>query len=230
LGEKTEGVFKKPPEIRTIRGIVKDVRASDTSGVWAITDSEPEDARVVLDFLADTTEYLHVDYSTYVNFSSIGTLSKAEAEWVIRLSKIAPGASSTLIATLKNLYMSRQAKSIADTRDLDAYLAFRPWESSDRMKLYKRAVRLNLVPMVPRWEVLIEEISRGEGCDPRFTATAAYIIWEFEKDICKRYKEGESLDSISARYDVHALDIEEILQLHRAKKEVKNERKHKTKK
>jgi hypothetical protein len=38
------------------------------------------------------------------------------------------------------------------------------------------------------------------------------------------------LDSISARYDVHALDIEEILQLHRAKKEVKNERKHKTKK
>lgn len=205
-----------PPDPRTIRGIVKDVRLSDTSGAWSITDSESEDARIVLDYLSDTTECLHVDYSTYVNFSHIGTLSRAEAEWVVRLNKVAPGASSTIIGTLKNQYMSRKAKGITDTTDLDAYLAFRPWESSDRLKLYKRAVWLDLVPMVPRWEVLVEELSAGKDHDPRFTGTTLGID-ESEKDICARYRGGEALDSIADRYDMHPLDVDKILQRRRAK-------------
>jgi hypothetical protein len=199
----------RPPDVRTIRAIVKDVVLSDTSGRWSVTDGEPEDARLILNFLADTTDE---------DLSQIGTLSKAEAEWVTRLSKVAPGASSTVIATLKNLYMSREAKNIADTRDLDAYLAFRPWESSDRLKLYKRAVQLNLVPGVPRWEVLIDEISGTEGFDPRFTTGTTLGMYEFERDIRRRYKGGESLDSISDHYGVHVEDIDEILKRHRARK------------
>lgn len=207
LDKKIKEGGKDPPDIRTIRGIVKDVQSSDTSGRWSIIDSEPENARTILDFLAGCTD----DYP-----SPIGTLSKAEAEWVVRLSKAAPGASSRIIATLMHLYMSRQARGIADVSDLDGYLAFRPWESSDKLRLYKRAVVLDIVPMVPPWEVLVEDISRGEFSDPRFIGTTLGI-YEFEKDICKRYKGGESLDSIADRYDVHVKDIDEILRCHRAK-------------
>ena len=196
-----------PPDPRTIRDIVKDVRLSDTSGAWSITDGEPEEARIVLDFLAD--EMLEDPYW-------IRALSRAEAEWVVRLSRVAPGASSTIICTLKNQYMSRKAKGIAHTRDLDTYLAFRPWESSDRLKLYKRAVWLGFVPMVPPWEALVEELSAGKDYDPRFAGTVNGID-EFERDICARYRGGEALDSIADRYDVHALDVHEILQRRRAK-------------
>ena len=198
---------KDPPDIRTIRGIVKEVKESDTSGTWSIVDCEPEEGRIVLDFLADCTDECPTPF---------GTLSKTEAEWVVRLRKLAPDASHRVIETLMHQYLSRLARGRRHFRDLDAYLAFRPWESSCRLREYKRSVILRLVPRVPRWEVLIQELSKAERFDPRFSGTGDEVD-AFEVDITKRYEEGEPVDSIADRYDVHALDVNEILQRRRAK-------------
>ena len=206
LSERIPQGAKDPPDIRTVRDIVKDVKKSDTSGTWEIVDSEPEEGRIVLDFLADRTDEYPTPFST---------LSKTEAEWVVRLSRLASKASHRVIETLMNQYLSRLARGSKYFRDLDAYLAFRPWESSHRLRLYKRSVFLRLVPQVPGWEVLVQELSMKERFDPRFTGTDLEVE-EFESEIIRCHEGGESVESIADLYDVHVLDIHGILRRSRA--------------
>ena len=202
--EDTYGkVENVPRDIRTIRRRVKAVRSSDTSGRWSMVDCEPEDARIVLDVLAGCME----NHSTMIGNSNYFTIN--QAEWVIKLSKAAPGANARIIATLVHLYMSRVAKGIVDNSDLDAYLAFKPWHSSDSMRLYKRTVSRGFVPEVPWWRILVEEESKAEHLDPRFTGDAE-AVGEFENDIYERSNNGQSLKSIADVYDIHPEDVDDI--------------------
>jgi hypothetical protein len=194
----------KSPDIRTIRKIVKEVVSSDTSGRWSIAESESEDIRLVLDVLAGCME----NHSSAIGYNNY--LTKSQAEWVIKLSKAAPGANARIIATLVHLYMSRAAKGIVDNSDLDAYLAFKPWQSSDSMRLYKRTVSRGLVPEAPWWRILVEEVSKAEHLDPRFTGNAD-AVGEFENDIYERSNNGESLESIADVYDIHPEDVNDII-------------------
>ena len=131
--------FKKDdlPSLRTIRRVVNDVRIEDPSGTWGIKDADAEDARLVLDTLA------------YVILETQGkkcTLTITEAEWVLRVRKVAPDASPHTVWRLAREYMRLESRGIADSAPLDQYLAFKPWKSANGFANYSMAVDQGWIP------------------------------------------------------------------------------------
>jgi hypothetical protein len=204
IDKKLDKEGRHSPDIRTIRRMATEIAPIKTSDRWSMVDCDPEDARLVLDFLAGCM----AEHTTFIGYNNY--LSKEEAKWVIKLSKAAPGASPRIISALVTLYTARVANEIADTTDLDAYLAFKPWEKTEYLALYKRTVARKMVPMVPMWAILVVEISPKKLVDPRFSDNKAALL-EFEEDICKRKQSGESPDAIADIYEIHRDDVDEII-------------------
>ena len=168
-----------------------------------MSDSEPEDARLVLDVFAKGFED---DY----HFS----FTKALAKWIIRIKKMAPDADSNTVFFLALLYFAKEEGAIIDTKALDGYLAFTPWKEDRKyLRLYKRAVATKFVPQVPMWSVLVNELFETVLFDPRFTGSADDIT-EFERDVLERSKSGSSTDSIEVianLYEMHPDDVKDII-------------------
>ncbi|MFC1938524.1 hypothetical protein ACFLWH_02615, partial [Chloroflexota bacterium] len=193
------------PTIRTIQRIVKEVAIPDTSGTWSVADSEGEDARLVLDILA------------FLISSAIGILkgnfsiTKREAQWIIRIRKAAPDAPDLIVWALIELYIRRETNGITDNADLDGYLALTPWRDNDCFRLYKRLVAKGKIPKLPLWYLMTDvEADIAGHFDPRFTGSEDDIR-EFKKDICERSKNGVSPEDIADIYNVHRYDVTDII-------------------
>ena len=131
----------KVPHLRTIQRIVARTRPADSSGVWEIEDSSPDDARVVLDFLADAIAGTN---------GRVSEITREQAAWIIRLRKLGPPMEFDEILRLAALYRDRRTNGNA-TRDLDAFLAFAPWRDKPAAIRYLRAVLNELIEAVPQW-------------------------------------------------------------------------------
>ena len=203
---KAEGKERFIPELRTVQRMIKDFSIIDKSGDWSIADSEPEDARLVLDVFADGIAQ---------GYSSPNPPSKKFADWLIRVKRIAPDAPTPVVFFLSLLYSIAEEDSFIELKALDSYLAFTPWkEDRQYLRLYKRAVAKKWVPEVEMWSVLVDELFETGLIDPRFTGNADQVK-EFEKDIYERSKRGTPTDSIEAianLYEMHPEDAKDIIQ------------------
>jgi hypothetical protein len=134
------------PILRTVQNVVKDQKIQDKTAPWSVTDEEfsPEDARLILDVLADVIVY----------FGERRVFTKAEAAWVLRIRKLAQGLPFDEVWELALLYMLRDSKG-ESTEGLDAMLAFMPWKSKSRCENYNHAYDQEWVkeePEVRSWE------------------------------------------------------------------------------
>ena len=136
---------KGVPTKRTIERFVKEYRATDKSQPWTVEDSDPEDAKLILEWLA--------------SFNGFGKgLKKAEAFWHLKIQRIAPDLSWVRAGVLANLYRIRTAKE-ASTEELDAYLGFAPWRGAEALERYKEMVGAGRVKPMVMWDTMVERVS-----------------------------------------------------------------------
>ncbi|MDA1061658.1 MAG: hypothetical protein O2895_01915 [Chloroflexi bacterium] len=153
LAESEGGGSWKVPSLRTVQRIAARARPADPSEPWSIEDSSPEDARVVLDFLAEVIEGTQ---------GRIREVTREEAVWIVRLRCLAPPLSFAETLLLSALYRERRGAG-KPTDDLDAYLAFAPWRGRGEAASYYRAFLGGVIRPAPRWLVLTVPISDWFG-------------------------------------------------------------------
>ena len=135
---------KKFPSQRTIERFVKEYRATDKSQPWTVEESDPQDAKLILEWLA--------------SFNGFGKgLTKAEAFWHLHIKRIAPDLSFLRAGILANLYRIRSAKETG-TEELDAYLGFAPWRAPEALERYKKMVGDGLVKPITMWDTMVERV------------------------------------------------------------------------
>ena len=136
---------ERAPTQRTIERLVKEYRATDKSQPWTVEDSDPEDAKLILEWLA--------------SFNGFGKgLKKVEAFWHLKIQRIAPDLSWVRAGVLANLYRIRTAKE-ASTEELDAYLGFAPWRGAEALERYKQMVGAGRVKPMVMWDTMVERVS-----------------------------------------------------------------------
>ena len=154
---KKEGKGRVPPEIRTIQRIAQTIKFQDSSGVWSINgdDTKPEEARLVLEALAYEISRKHI-VKRYPYFSC------QQADWIIRLRKIAPDAPLSVILLLANICITRAGNDLPNFVDVDAYLAFTPWKNRDCKKRYEDAASTDPTLRVPLYPLLVTMLLEPE--------------------------------------------------------------------
>ena len=135
----------KFPNKRTIERFVKEYRATDKSQPWTVEESDPQDAKLILEWLA-----------SFNGFSK--GLTKTEAFWYLKIHRIAPDLSWVRTAILANLYRIRSTKR-GDTTVLDTYLAFAPWRSLEARERYTKIVEDGRVHPITMWDTMVERVS-----------------------------------------------------------------------
>ena len=139
------GERDKFPNKRSIERLVKEFRYADESPSWTVEDSDPEDAKLILEWLA--------------SFNGFGKgLKKVEAFWHLKIQRIAPDLSWVRAGVLANLYRIRTAKE-ASTEELDAYLGFAPWRGAEALERYKQMVGAGRVKPMVMWDTMVERVS-----------------------------------------------------------------------
>ena len=139
------GERDKFPNKRSIERLVKEFRYADESPPWTVEDSDPEDAKLILEWLA--------------SFNGFGKgLKKVEAFWHLKIQRIAPDLSWARAGVLANLYRIRTAKE-ASTEELDAYLGFAPWRGAEALERYKQMVGAGRVKPMVMWDTMVERVS-----------------------------------------------------------------------
>ena len=139
------GERDKFPNKRSIERLVKELRYADESPPWTVEDSDPEDAKLILEWLA--------------SFNGFGKgLKKVEAFWHLKIQRIAPDLSWVRAGVLANLYRIRTAKE-ASTEELDAYLGFAPWRGAEALERYKEMVGAGRVKPMVMWDTMVERVS-----------------------------------------------------------------------
>ena len=139
------GERDKFPNKRSIERLVKEFRYADESPPWTVEDSDPEDAKLILEWLA--------------SFNGFGKgLKKVEAFWHLKIQRIAPDLSFVRAGILANLYRIRVAKE-ASTEELDAYLGFAPWRGAEALERYKEMVGAGRVKPMVMWDTMVERVS-----------------------------------------------------------------------
>ena len=128
------------PSKKTVERVVKSVRIEDSSGPWGVMDSDAEDARLILDVLADVIIQTEGRKTRF---------TKEEASWVLKLRKVASDARPYNVWLLAREYMVLEDKKIYDTAALDHYLAFKPWTNKNRFGNYEGAVALGWIKEDP---------------------------------------------------------------------------------
>ena len=130
---------------RTVERMAKEYRAPDESPPWTVEDSDPQDAKLILEWLA--------------SFNGFGKgLKKVEAFWHLKIQRIAPDLSWVRAGVLANLYRIRTAKE-ASTEELDAYLGFAPWRGAEALERYKEMVGAGWVKPMAMWDTMVERVS-----------------------------------------------------------------------
>ncbi len=130
---------------RTVERMAKEYRATDESPPWTVEDSDPQDAKLILEWLA-----------SFNGFSK--GLTKVEAFWYLKIQRIAPDLSFVRAGILANLYRIRTAKE-ASTEELDAYLGFAPWRGAEALERYKEMVGAGWVKPMAMWDTMVERVS-----------------------------------------------------------------------
>ncbi len=166
------------PSRRTIQRIFRRTKPSDSSGAWRIEDSPPDDARVLLDFLAELITSTE---------GRIAGITRREADWILRLRRLGPP-----VATAETLHLARHYATLRElgksTADLDTFLAFAPWLSSENLEAYFAAID-------SQW---------FSGAARRSLSSAALFQAPLEL-LCTRW---QSLDESSQRWRRAANEIE----------------------
>ena len=132
--DESFGKYGVPFELKTIQRHVKSLTPRDTSGRWSLGDADPDDARTVLDVLSAVI---------VASEGRITTFTIDEADWVLRVAKAAPGLRPFTVWATARFYMLRKANG-EPTSDLDAFLAFAPWQSSEAGLHYMAAIAKGL--------------------------------------------------------------------------------------
>jgi hypothetical protein len=104
------------PTLRTVQRTVRDLKTEDLTEQWSLGTSSGEEARMVLGVLAD----LLVETD-----GRIHTITKREAEWIVRISGAVPGLPGWTVWSFVKEYMMRDATGDR-TEDLDTSLALAP--------------------------------------------------------------------------------------------------------
>ena len=198
---------EKLPSLRTIRRVVEDRRPEDSSGAWRIKNAEAEDARLILDVLADVIIETE---------GRKGSFTKKEASWVLKLRKVAPDARPYNVWRLAREYMVLENKKIADTATLDHYLAFRPWTNRNRFGNYEGAIALGWITEDPLglWDT-VDRLYSDPQCfpnAPRSLAETHPFVIGFSHQWWKLQEKGrQDLErELSVIKDQHPEMIEKI--------------------
>jgi hypothetical protein len=133
LNQKFKKQKREPelPSLRTVQLMVKEREILDTSGTWSIKDNEPEDAKLILEILANVIILSHGKKRNFTN---------KEAEWVLKIRKIIPDVSLVQVWRIARKYLLYESQGITSTEGWDAYLAFTPWRSGNHFSHYKNAL------------------------------------------------------------------------------------------
>jgi len=140
------------PKLRTVQNVVKAKELPDESGPWSVANKDkygafldtPEDARIILDVLADVI----------IQSGRKRAFTMNEAKWVLRIRKLAPDISCGSVWDLARSYMVAENKE-DPTEATDAYLAFKPWMSKNRLEHYEYALKVGYIKEDPDrpWEL-----------------------------------------------------------------------------
>lgn len=135
------------PSLRSIYRGMDDIRLIDNSDPWHLADAPPEEARLVLDVLADVI---------ILTNGSKTSFTKTEASWVLRIRTVAPDIEPCKVWGLARQYMLLENKKPADMAALDHYLAFRPWVNANRFGNYAAAVHAGWIEEDPSrlWDIV----------------------------------------------------------------------------
>lgn len=127
------------PSERTVRDIVKELSPPDASDPWSPSpDADPEEASLVLEAKVAYLEHGAGEWSITIH----------HAKWLIWLRKGWPDLNPYTAFLLAEEYRTRFENG-AGTLDLDALLAFRPWQSKENYRRLMGAVNAGKVPPPP---------------------------------------------------------------------------------
>lgn len=133
--EKDNRYQGRVPTIRTIQRIVSSKKVTDPSGPWTIEDFAGEDSGLILEVLEN---------QILITEGRVRNFSKAEANLILKIRKIAPGLHVFRVYLLAQYYRIRKENG-ESTEPLDAYLAFKPWRSEEAWEKYDEAVKKGYV-------------------------------------------------------------------------------------
>jgi hypothetical protein len=143
------------PSRRTIQRIVKAARTHDSSGPWSLGDAKDGEAQIVLPVLR---AYLNLTALREVREERDHFITRAEARWIVRVSRAAPELHPFDVYRLARAYLARESRA-EPTYDLDALLAFTPWDETPRSnshgveytmrQVYQRGVAGGTIPPAP---------------------------------------------------------------------------------
>ena len=144
--ESTEEFKGRIPSIRTVQRMVKEFRGEKPPPSWHWSDHQGKDARVVLDVLKAINE------SQWPYPGEMRTLTKEEADWVVKISNVASGLVPKLVFEVARTYVVWQRLGLS-TSWLDFFLAMTPWKD-------KRSLENYLEPGREQWT---EDLKFGWG-------------------------------------------------------------------
>jgi hypothetical protein len=110
------------PHPRHVQRLVKEL-TPETAAPWSLIDSrDTEESRIILDSLRDLIR---------LSDERITSLSLREADMILKVKAVAPDLRFIPLWGLAREYLRREDTG-QDTRDLDAWLAFKPWTLGPR--------------------------------------------------------------------------------------------------
>jgi hypothetical protein len=149
------------PSLRTIQRIVHDMRLQDRSGPWSLSDATGDEAGLILPVLR---AYLNLTALREVKSERDLFITKAEARWIVRVRRAAPNIHPFDVYRLTRAYLAREERGLP-TYDLDAMLAFTPWDTSPRhdsrgveytmREVYEKGVRGGTIPAAPPFLMMV---------------------------------------------------------------------------
>lgn len=126
--EKLEGTL---PSLRTVQRVVKDVTVEDRSGTWNLSDCKGEDAKLILEVISELV--IQTD-------GKVCSLTKAEAEWIVKIRKAVPDMKLYSTWAMARLYLIQESSGLKEFQALDNYLSFTPWRSKYHNYFYSKAI------------------------------------------------------------------------------------------
>ncbi len=142
------------PSLRTLQRVVRTIRFEDQSGPWSLSDANGDEALLILPILR---AYLNLMYTQTGSSDHRLYLTKAEARWVVRLSRVASELDVFNLYRLVRAYLGRESRG-QPTYDLDALVAYTPWDDTitphggreySMREAYQSGIREGWLPPAP---------------------------------------------------------------------------------
>jgi hypothetical protein len=130
----------RKPDIRTVRERFRQLSPPDDSGTWALAEhnpkhpeAEPSPAEVaaVMPVLAEVAHRTE---------GRVAQLTRRQAKLICRVRAAAPTLAPWFVYRVALAYQRREAEE-KPTEDLDLMLAYEPWHSPTRYRLFEKWVR-----------------------------------------------------------------------------------------